>query len=81
MSRTRRLRHPWRKKNNKHHLFPKSRSRRPIDRKENLLLIDADVHAKLHMVFGNRTFKEILILLHRVYHAKHYERIEACPFH
>ena len=64
---------------NYHHLFPRSRSKNPISQHANLLLIDTDRHVHWHQVFGNLTLREVIVLLHRVFHAKGYTEVEECP--
>jgi hypothetical protein len=61
------------KKRIKHHI--KNRCNGGKSTKENLLLIDQVKERKLHEIFGNRDFYEIIVLLIRVCRAKHYERI------
>lgn len=49
---------------NKHHLTPKSRGGTKTP--SNLLLLWNDTHLEWHRVFGNRTLREVIVLLQRV---------------
>ena len=53
---------------NRHHLTPKSRGGQAVE--SNLLKMDISRHNAWHLLFGNLTLKEIIILLKRLYKAK-----------
>lgn len=55
----------WR---NHHHLQNKSKG--GSGHKQNLLLIDGNLHQRWHLVFGNHNLDEIIALLQRVKRAK-----------
>jgi hypothetical protein len=57
------------KRRNYHHLVPKSRGGAYSD--SNLLLIKIERHEHWHMIFGNRTLREVIILLIRLERMKH----------
>lgn len=62
MGRHRKLKN--RKKNNFHHLTPKSRGGSTED--SNLLEISKEKHILLHQIFHNLTLREIIVLLQRL---------------
>lgn len=55
----------------RHHLRPVSR--KGSDSDSNLLRLWRDRHDAWHKLFGNRTLDEIIAVLERIKHAKHYE--------
>lgn len=60
------------KRKTKHHLRPRSRG--GSSARYNILILDAERHALLHKIFGNRTLTEIIEVLIRIARAKQYER-------
>jgi len=59
---------PKRKGRNYHHLRPRSRG--GDFSVKNLLLMDIERHKYWHIIFGNRTLEEVIILLKRIKRAK-----------
>jgi hypothetical protein len=55
-----------------HHILNKCRG--GTNRKSNLLLMWKDREVLFHQLFGNKTLKEAIAFLNRVYRAKEYQR-------
>lgn len=61
-------------KNEQHHLKPRSRGGQDIQ--SNLVKLDIYRHDAFHLLFGNRTLKEVIEILTRLQHIKEAQRFK-----